>query len=235
MSGRVLYNGGIVTNGLILRVDPANRLSYPGYENNLYDLSGNNNNGTLINGPSFSYNGGGSILFDGTDDYSNFGDKDIFSPSRISVFAFIKDLRQTIAIQRRLVSKDLCCNKRDWGLQLNSNDTISFTVWNQNGTISICEGGIAVNTDWNMVGGTWDGSTVKTFLNGVQQASSNLSGTSVNNTASNLSLGIIEIESPYSQQFHFRGYMGVVLIYNRALSDSEIIQNYNALKGRYGL
>jgi hypothetical protein len=61
----------IVTDGLVMYLDAANTKSYPGSGTTWNDLSGNSNNGTLINGPTFNPNGG--IDFDGTDDYINFG------------------------------------------------------------------------------------------------------------------------------------------------------------------
>jgi hypothetical protein len=64
----------IVTNGLVLNLDCGNRLSYPTSGTTWTDLSGNNNNGTLTNGPTFNPNNLGSIVFDGVDDYVSVGD-----------------------------------------------------------------------------------------------------------------------------------------------------------------
>jgi len=59
----------IVTNGLVLYLDAANVRSSPGNGTVWTDLSKNGNNGTLVNGPTFDANNGGSIVFDGTNDY----------------------------------------------------------------------------------------------------------------------------------------------------------------------
>jgi hypothetical protein len=61
----------VVTNGLVLALDAANVKSYPGSGTVWNDLSGNNNSGSLINGPTFNSANGGSISFDGTNDYVN--------------------------------------------------------------------------------------------------------------------------------------------------------------------
>ena len=61
--------GNIVTNGLVLYLDAANTLSYTSGYTVWNDLSGNNNNGTLVDGPTFSSGNAGSIVFDGVDDY----------------------------------------------------------------------------------------------------------------------------------------------------------------------
>ena len=76
--GGYIYNGGIadpadyyniITRGLILHLDASAPSSYPGSGTTWSDISGNNHVGTLTNGPTFSTDGGGSIVFDGTNDY----------------------------------------------------------------------------------------------------------------------------------------------------------------------
>ena len=62
----------IVTDGLSLYLDAANTRSYPGSGTAWYDLSGNVNHGTLVNGPTFDSGNAGSIVFDGTNKYVNF-------------------------------------------------------------------------------------------------------------------------------------------------------------------
>jgi hypothetical protein len=69
MAGRIAYYGNIVTNGLILDLDAAKRDSYPGSGTSWRDISGLQNNGTLINGSIFDSANGGSIMFDGVDDF----------------------------------------------------------------------------------------------------------------------------------------------------------------------
>ena len=69
MAGRIAYYGGIVKDGLILDLDAAKRDSYPSSGTVWNDISGFQNNGTLINGPTFNSSNGGSIVFDGVDDY----------------------------------------------------------------------------------------------------------------------------------------------------------------------
>ena len=64
------YGPKIVTSGLVLCLDAANKRSYPGTGTTWTDLSGNSNNGTLTNGPTFSAGNQGSIVFDGTNDYA---------------------------------------------------------------------------------------------------------------------------------------------------------------------
>jgi hypothetical protein len=74
MAGRISYYGNIVKDGLILDLDAAKRDSYPGTGTTWNDISGNQNNGTLVNGPTFNSGNGGSIVFDGVNDYANLSD-----------------------------------------------------------------------------------------------------------------------------------------------------------------
>jgi hypothetical protein len=62
--------GKIVTNGLVLALDAADKNSYPGSGTTWRDMSGNNSNSTLTNSPTFNSANGGSIVFDGVDDYT---------------------------------------------------------------------------------------------------------------------------------------------------------------------
>ena len=65
----VIWGPEIVKSGLVLYLDAGNQNSYPGTGTTWTDISRNNNNGTLTNGPTFNSENGGSIVFDGTNDY----------------------------------------------------------------------------------------------------------------------------------------------------------------------
>jgi hypothetical protein len=71
----------IITSGCVLSLDAADKLSYKGSGTTWKDLSGNNNTGTLTNGPTFNAGNMGSIVFDGTNDYVGFTYNSIFNPS----------------------------------------------------------------------------------------------------------------------------------------------------------
>jgi hypothetical protein len=69
----------IVTNGLVLYLDAANRISYVSGSTAWNDMSGFSNNGTLVNGPTFNTGDGGSIVFDGVNDYITLGTQNLIS------------------------------------------------------------------------------------------------------------------------------------------------------------
>ena len=100
------YSPRIVTSGLVLALDAAERLSYPRTGTTWRDLSGNNNNGTLTNGPTFNAGNQGSIVFDGVDDYVGIPHTSILAPtSQISYGAWAFLSNWNITNDLRLLSK----------------------------------------------------------------------------------------------------------------------------------
>jgi hypothetical protein len=92
---RFHYSPKIVTDGLVLYLDAANTRSYPGTGTTWSDLSRGGNNGSLINGPTFNSANGGSIVFDGSNDYVDCGNiDDIKNASQvsISIWTYIDDI-----------------------------------------------------------------------------------------------------------------------------------------------
>ena len=91
MAGRIGYYGGMVKDGLVLNLDASRLDSYLRTGTSWKDISGNQNNGTLINGPTFNSNNGGSIVFDGTNDYMTLGSPTGFSmaPSGVTMVFWI--------------------------------------------------------------------------------------------------------------------------------------------------
>ena len=88
----------IVTNGLVLYLDAANKKSYPGTGTTWTDLSGLGNNGTLTNGPTFNSANGGSIVFDGVDDYVSVANNSSLNASTQTVSVWY--YAQTISLSR---------------------------------------------------------------------------------------------------------------------------------------
>src|SRR6056300_1799187 len=102
MAGRIAYYGNIVTDGLVLNLDAARKDSYNRTGTTWNDISGNGNNGTLINGPTFDSEDYGSIVFDGVDDYAAVScNLSTFSSLTVSIYTYIKSEAN---IQSRLFS-----------------------------------------------------------------------------------------------------------------------------------
>jgi hypothetical protein len=248
MAGRIAYYGGIVTNGLILDLDAAKKDSYPGTGTAWNDISGNRNNGTLTNGPTFNSSNGGSIVFDGVDDYvscgtlgsygSEMGTKGItldFSFKSTYTAAF-----KQFGIINTGINTLLVINfNRD------ENDSYSAkkTSFGLRGSGAIYLVG-AISTDiytgdFFIVSITRQPNTnqVSFYVNGVLQTTLYGSNTATPNTFSNFEypFTIGAVNSRGSVTSNLACNIPYFRIYNRALSATEILQNYNALKGRYEL
>jgi len=213
----------IVSDGLILTVDGANVKSYPGSGTTWNDIS-DGRTGTLQNGPAFSTAGGGSIDFDGSNDYISF-DSTItqLSDYTINAWFFI----DTNTDGQGVIT---------WGQSVTGKRR-SLLVWNggsgTNYTVRSSTYGSNPAGSTNIVSGQWwhaaisvvnDG-TAKIYVNGALETTS----TNTLNTPSSNTLYVGRTASGE----YFNGKIAIVNVYNRVLTDAEVTQNYNALKGRF--
>ena len=218
----------IITSGLVLHLDAGNTSSYPGSGTTWTDLSGNGNNGTLINGPTYSSANGGSIVFDGVNDkvsafstqISGTGSKTISSWIKISTTS-----RAGIAGTRSLA---------DWGwaFTVNRNGTGNLAFYDTRGSELSVAAGLGTNI-WYNVCVTYDDSRIVTlYVNGYQVGIPSTPFSALN--LSNFK-GIIGNEDEWENpSYHpFNGNIAQVAIYNRALTVAEVLQNYNALRPRF--
>ena len=232
MAGRIAYYGGIVTNGLVLALDAAKKDSYPGSGTLWRDISGNGNNGTLTNGPTFNSGNGGSIVFDGVNDYVNCGVSNIPLPINITLISWI--YQSTTTGYKNIITKEGTTNTDlDYGFTTSPNGNLYF--WYHNGSYRIHEtltNNISLTNTWYHVSATFNdtNNTVNLYVNGTQVY--NQSETTSMLAHSNSKLFVGWRNSLTSGQL-FNGRISQAQIYNRALSATEVLQNYNATKTRY--
>lgn len=210
----IRYNTSIVRNGLVLHLDAANVKSYPGSGTTWYDLSGNGNHGTLVNGPTFDSANKGCLSFDGTNDYV-VGNISSYSSAEYTSTTWV--FLNTVAPEQHLT---------------NLKGSVQFYV--KAGTLGSASfgnltGGIINATTWYMLTQrrASDG-TGSIFINGDFISSSALPapGAVTQYVVGNYVGG---------GNYWLNGKIGVSKIYNRALSASEIKQNFEALRGRYSI
>jgi hypothetical protein len=206
----------IITDGLVLCLDAANKQSYPGSGIAWNDLAGSNN-GTLTNGPTFSNANGGSIVFDGVNDYVDIGNPiSIQSLTQGSIEVFYYRTASTATYQ--MIFTDV---NSDLEITYATN-TLQFYIGNSG--IGYTH---AITGQWFHLVGVWGVGFKRLYLNGVQVAS----GT---NTGLNTGSRVRYIGSR-AGGLPFNGLIPIVKVYNRALTAPEILQNYNAIKGRFNL
>ena len=238
MAGRTAPK--IITNGLTLYLDAGNVRSYASGSTTWRDLTPNNNNGTLINGPTFSTEANGCITFDGVNDYVN-------TVSASSLLNF--QTAGTIDIVFKILSAPVADYITIAGFHASSNRTIWIEtaevatdrvrlLWSlSSGTLGSIRSNInpSTNRNINHVVGTYEVSAsnviFKIYVNGSQFGStSTVSGSLTNNTAAPFIIGSLQDLSNFANANVYSAK-----IYNRALSATEILQNYNATKTKFGL
>jgi len=220
----------IVDSGLVLALDAADRNSYPGSGTTWTDLSGTGNTGTLTNGPTYSSVNGGSIVFDGNNDYINCGTSPL-PAGNISVFTWIYPTSFNNE-WNIIVTKWFNPNGSDFHWALKSS-TANGTNLRQNlytTSNSDIYGTTAFSTNtWYYVGFTIvNGGTLTFYKNGVADGTS--SSVSRTPQSSNLQIG-----DDRGVQYGLVGRIPQVSIYNRALSATEIQQNFNSVRSRFGI
>lgn len=229
MAGRVLPN--IVTDGLILYFDAANTKSYISGSTTWNDISITNANGNLFNGPTFNSSNGGNISFDGIDDYfiNNFSSVSSITQSTsaltLSVFFkgnFTGEFRDVVGVNKS-------SGQNPFAIRINSSNNIFYdtTVGGTRYTPSFANGTYTSGV-WYHACATFGNNTIITYLNGRSVNQQATSGPLQSFTSTEF--GVAAIGYGF-----FKGNVSNIQYYNRALSQNEILENYNALKGRYGL
>tara|TARA_R100000734_G_C3280437_1_gene74190 strand:- start:94 stop:825 length:732 start_codon:yes stop_codon:yes gene_type:complete len=235
----------LIEDGLVLALDAGNAKSYPGSGTTWTDLSGQDNNGTLVNGPTYSSGNGGSIVFDGTNDrIDSYDDADVFvDDNSLTVSIFVNIDEPTKTGKGGLVSSQRFQSESDAGgyglciyngtqLCVNLTKDISGTQTTYQAVCTFTY----VRQQFKYYSFTYDNSskTVTTYMDGVQQATSTSSNYAwtVNTVNRKTHIGRNH-QGGWGNYYNMK--MGAVHIHNRALTAAEVEQNYNALKGRYGI
>jgi hypothetical protein len=223
----------IVTNGLVLNIDPSKNSSYPGTGNTIYDLSGSGITGTLVNSPSFSSLNGGQINMPGSSKYIDLGQNFNFTSENFSVsFWIYLDSFDTInnAGQGPIPFFKGDYQQMGYYSQIDSNGSFGIST-NQGGArqSSSTSAGILTTSAWNNLSCVRNGSSIRIYINGIDKTSA--TGTHINPSSSNQTFKI----NYYKGDYLISGQMRIsqFLIYNRPLTQQEILQNYNATKNRF--
>ena len=233
------HSPSIVLNGLVVFLDAANRKSYPGTGTTWTDLSNQNNTGTLVNAPT--YNGttnNGIFTLNGTDEYATItGYKGITgTAARTSIIWFKTNVLNT---SYRLLGWGTTTAGSKWNISL---DATTYRVRAEIATgVVVCNSGTTnvADTNWHMVASTAPASgtanDIKVYIDGNLITDVTItSGATAINTASSadVSFGASIADAAPG---YLNGNIAVGQIYNRQLSAAEIQQNFNALRGRFGI
>ena len=212
----------IVTDGLVVYLDAGNTRSYTGSGNTAYDLSGSGNTSALTNGPTFNSSNLGAFVLDGSNDYILVNlQANILSKTAYTKIAYI--YISNFSTSNNIISGGFSGQHAFWMFGTNKLNAGHNGAWN---TV-VGATSLSLNT-WYFAAVTYSDSTGwKLYLNGRED------GTSATTTTFNGNQEIVI--GAYSSGNNFTGRIASVQVYNRVLSASEIVQNYNATKRRYGL
>ena len=227
----IKHSPRIVTDGLVLYLDAANTKSYPGSGTTWTDISGKSNNGTLTNGPTFDSGNKGTIVFDGSNDYvsetSGLSDSLLQGDWSISFWANFDVVNTGNSTNDKPLLQHGSSSTRK-GLHLtNRNGKMKFGLYSDD-MDSIQS--LTADTWYNFVFTLNNTSYLKQiYINGLLDASGT-GGGAYTGTGSNTRIGgkVMFFGS------YFDGNMSNVSAYNRVLTATEVKQNYDALKWRYG-
>ena len=220
-------NYTVVATNLVLHLDASNINSYSGSGTTWTDLSGNSNNASLTNGTTFDSTHGGSIVFDGTNDSVSISGMSSFAPSAVTFETWF--LSAGASGSQGLVDKGRD-NYGGYSLSLVNNNSVPSKIQWKTRVDSYNE--VARDSDqyqddvWTHAVGTYDGTNLKLYVNGVLKTTTNRSGTLGSNSH------VITIGST-NDSLYFDGRISQARIYSSALSASEVLQNYNATKLKY--
>jgi hypothetical protein len=195
------------------------------------DVSGNGNNGTLTNGPTFSsYINGGVILFDGVDDYTSLGNVFNYTSESFSFGYWVNfnSFNTNVPGQGPIIFYKGAFNTNGYYLQ-HGTTSFSFTT-NQSGS-SQTTTSVGVNTlgVWYYIVVTRNGSSVRGYVNGVDTTGTAGSHTNPASSTNDFTL------ARYASSIYFNGKLSNFTGYNRALTAAEILQNFNAQRNRFGV
>lgn len=225
----------IVETNLVLYLDAGNESSYNGVGTSWYDLSTGNHTCTLVNGPVFSSNNGGYFDFDGVYDYGTIPNSSDFyfgtAEFTVEAWAMTENINE---------DNQVLCSNHNGGLGG------GWFFYADDGSNEMAFGNTtqADDTVFTQSQDTWYHFAVRRDANGIDFFRNNSAGSqnvTFNDNMTNNNLPLIIGNSHYFStigQYDLYGWNGriaQVRVYNRALSDAELTQNYNAHKSRYGL
>jgi hypothetical protein len=210
----------VVDGGLVLSLDAANSLSYPGTGTVWNDLSGNGNNGTLLNGVGYNGSNLGSLVFDGVNDRVDCGN---FSVQYLTVSTWVYKTSSS-------TNQGICRKQTGWAVSqyngtLQVAPVTSWTFYNTGYTIPL-------NTWVNIVytySGTGTTGSQTVYINGSSIYSTTAGSGPITANSNAVRVGFDD------NNWFWGGRISNTQIYNRALTPQEILQNYNATKSRFNL
>lgn len=240
----VQYNPSIVTSGLVLALDSANTKSYPGSGTTWTDLSTSATNAVLTNGPTYSTSNNGFITFDGLNDHGLITNPATLRNQDFTISLWVYPQTQNQALATIIDFEHSNGNGtvlQGWVIQSEDSTTNRYyyityytgSSFQPVGNFGAGKGLQITTGVWQNLTYTKSGTSVTGYLNGIQIYTATAASATVSYlTPKNAAIAgtVVSALGRY-----FKGNISSFQIYNRGLSSLEITQNFNALRGRYGI
>ena len=215
----------VITAGLQLYLDAGQAASYPGTGTTWTDLSPNGRNGTLTNGPTYSSAGGGSIVFDGTNDFVQCSGS--VTATAATFVAWIRRNGTQGSYDGILISRGSSVT----GMMFQSSNQLAY-IWNNAVNAYTWQSGLIVpDLTWCMVAVSVTSTAATAYLcqsSGITSATNTVSHTST--TLDDIKIG----QEDFGGRF-FNGSIAIAQLYNTALSAEQVLQNFRADRARFGV
>lgn len=221
----ISYNSSIVTNGLVLCVDAGNPRSYPGSGTQWNDATSSGFNFTLTNGPVYSSSNLGFFTFDGVNDFASASDNTALNTQTPTVEVWVRTnatSQNGFWFEKGAVNSQYALFQEGdqirWRMNIGGITQLSTTTASFMNT-----------SNWFQVVGTYTSGSRILYINGVQVNSDAQTGT-ISTNSSGMYIG-----SYNSGGYFYNGALSICRVYNRVLSAAEVLQNFNASRGRYSI
>jgi hypothetical protein len=215
----------VVTTGLQLYLDAGNASSYSGSGTAWNDLSGNGRNGTLTNGPTYSATNGGSIVFDGSNDFVQ-----CTGSLTVTAATFVTWIRRN-GTQGQYDGIFFSRGTSVTGINFQSSNLLGYH-WNGTTNTYLWNSGLTIpDATWCMIALSVTSTAATAYLcqtSGITTATNTVShGSSV---LDDIKLALDDVASRY-----FNGNIAIAQLYNIALSAGQVSQNFQADRARFGV
>lgn len=239
-------SASLVTDGLVLNLDAANPASYPGSGTTWTDLSGLDHNGTLTNGPTYSASPSGSIVLDGVNDYVTISETAAMRPSVLTLEIVFEITSDTNTVNGAGATNQYIAFRQNTrttvfeGYHLKyeeDTDRVTIATSTSAGAASVLNSptsSVPLNSIKHIIC-LFDTTTMSIYINGSISAGPAAKGTGIDyNLTHTLKLGrTVPVGSSFDASMNGKIYE--CRIYNRILSETEITNNYNVIKGKYAI
>ena len=243
----VHYNPPSVTDGLVLHLDATNPRSYPGTGTTWFDMSGNRNHGTLTNMsvPACHVRtyGGRAMEFDGFNDFIVSQNNWIGGQSALSLCVWFNLNNKATTPEGRVIASAPTADSgavppfNNFAITIEPDKKLAVAIGN-NSTRVIVLSTMAVPSDgWVFVCGVYSGTAIILYINGTQNTSGSANLGAVGGNGKKIYIGHYnsELNTSIIANYNWPSQLDDIRIYNRALSPQEILQNFNATRGRFGV